>query len=213
MIMIRTEDLTRIDGFWCRPGTTDRYAVAETRRIFRKEGAPQSGDVCLDLGAHIGSFSGRAVSAGATVVAVEPEPTNCAMFRINVPDTPLIEAAVGPYSDEYVDLYLSSTYGHTTTKTNRSRPSIQVPTVSFEELCYAHQPTFIKIDVEGAEYELGLPRSIPASCDRVFIEFHLTFGNRPLGKALHAAFIDEGWHPLWENGSPDRANMEGVFAR
>lgn len=204
-----------VDGYWCRPDTTDKYAIAETRRIFKRPGAPEVGDVCLDLGAHIGSFTGRALSVGATeVVAVEPEPSNCGMFRRNIADyrVTLVEAAVAHEVGE-TTLFLSSTYGHTTVDTHRNREHVIVPTVAFTELCHDLRPTFIKMDVEGSEYGLDLPVSIPSSCDRVFIEFHLTFGNRESGKALRQAFLDHGWHPLWESGSGDRANMEGVFAR
>ena len=216
------QDLHLVDGFHCRFNSTDRYAVAETRRIFRRAGAPREGDVCLDLGAHIGSFTRRALDVGVdSVIAVEPESTNCDLWHLNMSGhsgedrATLIQAAVDGEGGGEIPLFLSSTYGHTTVQTNRSkgRDHVNVPTVAFSDLVNEHAPTFIKMDVEGAEYSLGLPHGIPPTCDRIFIEFHLTFGNRERGIALRQAFLDSGWSPVWELGSSTKANMEGVYAR
>lgn len=204
-----------VDGFTCRVGTTDKIAVAETRRIFRKPGGPREGDVVLDLGAHIGSFSRRALDVGATtVVAVEAEESNCDMFWINVPDSRalLIQGAVTGTTGE-AELYLGSTYGHTLTKPIRHRETVTVPTFALTDILDEVNLdfTFVKIDIEGSEYDLGLPEVLPDSVDRLFIEFHQTFGNRPRSHALRQRIVDFGFSPVWESAS--RSNMEGVFAR
>ena len=49
----------------------------------------------LDCGAHIGAFSEWAKDNGAaSILAVEPEPSNAALYRQNHPDLELIEAAI-----------------------------------------------------------------------------------------------------------------------
>lgn len=208
-------DYDVVDGFFCRPGTADRIAVEDTRRVFRRPGAPELGDVVLDLGAHIGSFTGRALSAGATaVLAVEPDEDNCLMFRTNVSDprARIIHAAVAP-TPGTVDLFLGKTHGHSTQPhVGGGRPTVSVRAVTLEELCADLRPTFVKIDIEGAEYDLDLPASIPATTDRVFLEFHLTFGQRPKAVALRQRMADAGWSPLWETNW-NRGYVEGVFAR
>lgn len=207
-------DLHTVDGFWCRVGTADRIAVQDTARLARKPGFPGDGDVVLDLGAHIGSFTKRALTAGATyVLAVEPDPANIEMFKINIafePRVGLMHAAVGSHSGSTA-LYLGKTHGHTTTP-RPGRPKIAVPSVTLANLFLLEPFTYVKIDVEGAEYDLDLPHSLPSSVDRVFMEFHLTFGNRPKGEALRAEFARAGWAPVWETNWRS-AYVEGVFSR
>jgi hypothetical protein len=47
-----------------------------------------------------------------------------------------------------------------------------VKTISLEDLCDGFAPTYVKIDIEGGEYQLDLVESFPDSADRLFIEFH-----------------------------------------
>lgn len=210
-----TDEYENHDGFLCRPGSADRIAVEDTRRVFRRPGAPELGDVVLDLGSHIGSFTKRALDAGATAVrAVEPDPGNNEMFRLNVhdPRAELIEAAVAPKHGT-ATLYLGRTHGHSTqSAVGLGRPTIKVPAFTLEELCATLNPTYVKIDVEGAEYDIGLPESLPSSVDRVFLEFHLTYGQRPKAEALRKQMADAGWSPLWETNWK-RGYVEGVFTR
>lgn len=204
-----------VDGFLCRPGTSDRIAVEDTRRIFRKPGAPELGDVVLDLGAHIGSFAGRALNAGAVhVTAVEPEPSNVELLRLNVVDPRLrsVHAAIAPKTGT-TTLYTGRTHGHTIVP-RKGRPQVTVPTYTLEDLINGLdlEPTFIKIDIEGGEYGIGLPWNIPRTTDRVFMEFHLTFGQEPQARELRAEFDKAGWSPVWE--TPWRGGyVEGVYSR
>jgi predicted RNA methylase len=88
---VKIEDLEVKDGFWVRPGTSDTTAVSDTKRMFSREGAVGVGDVVLDLGAHIGTFTGRALAAGAAQVrSVEPGPENIEMFKLNI-QSPLVD--------------------------------------------------------------------------------------------------------------------------
>src|SRR5271169_2063381 len=56
------------------------------------------GDVCFDIGAHLGDRTGYFLSLGARVVAVEPQPLLMAVLRRlygRHPRVTLVEAAVG----------------------------------------------------------------------------------------------------------------------
>jgi len=71
--------------FHVRAGKDDSYVVDEiTRREeYGKNGcAPEEGEVWLDLGAHIGTFSVWAARRGALVTAIEPFPENQLMYRM-----------------------------------------------------------------------------------------------------------------------------------
>ena len=69
-VRARTDDLTHV-------ATT---AKPYTRRWFR----PRLGDVVVDVGASIGRFSLAAARAGASVVAVEPNPETFKVLAANV---------------------------------------------------------------------------------------------------------------------------------
>lgn len=171
------DGLEQKDGFWYRPETSDLGAITDTRRIFRRDGAPELLDVVLDLGAHIGTFTGRALNAGAARVrAVEPAPENIKIFKLNVndPRVELIEAAACVSETGEETFYLNMAKGsdsHSLTQM-RGRAPIKVSAVSLAELCIDFAPTYVKIDIEGGEYLLDIVESFPDSADRFFIEFH-----------------------------------------
>jgi predicted RNA methylase len=96
------EGLIQKDGIWYRDCRGDRLAVRDTAAMFRK-GAVVPGDVCLDLGAHIGAFTVRALAAGAVrVVAVEPMPGNLELFALNVGEDPQVVLLPGAVTEDMI---------------------------------------------------------------------------------------------------------------
>lgn len=69
--------------------------------VYEKDKRIQRGDVVMDCGAHVGTFSIKAARAGARiVVAIEPDPANCALLNRNVrlnklDNVVVVRAAVG----------------------------------------------------------------------------------------------------------------------
>lgn len=136
------------------------WAESETR-VFRELITP--GMVVVDVGANIGYFSLLAstlVGSNGCVHAFEPDPVNCNLLRKNVrlnraSNVEVIQAALSN-NDEPVDLFLDSNNKgdhRIWDPTGESRTRITVKCTTLDR--YLHEtstvPSFIKIDVQGAE--------------------------------------------------------------
>jgi len=124
-------------------------------------------DVVIDVGAHVGLFTLKAVMKGsAKVVSIEPHPVNYKFLTINI-NIAGISSQVIP-----VKLALSNSKGYAKLCTDRLGASgvatikasynrfvcFNVPTETLDDLLVklglSDKVTFIKIDVEGAELEV-----------------------------------------------------------
>lgn len=207
--------LEQKDGFWHRPGTSDLVSISDTRKMFKKEASVELGDVVLDLGAHIGTFTARALAAGAARVrAVEPAPDNTALFRRNVTDprAELWEGVASLSETGLETIYLVDLDKNKGTDSHsmivkRGRLPLVVQAWSLAELCAGLDPTFVKVDIEGGEYLLDLVESFPASADRLFIEYHFkNKSNRPQAETLRARLETElGFRRVWGSNWSEKA--------
>jgi FkbM family methyltransferase len=145
----------------------------------------------FDIGAHLGYYSlllAKCVGPVGRVVSFEAAPGNFSTLQRNIlmnnlDNVELINQAV---------FSKSGTIGMSVSPTNTSsgdwsisRPanghSIQVQTISLDQFCQANQvfPDFLKIDVEGAEYDvlMGGRETIGRSRPTMLIELHHFDGN------------------------------------
>ncbi|KAA3622622.1 MAG: FkbM family methyltransferase [Bacteroidetes bacterium] len=140
------------------------------------------GDLCFDIGAHLGNRSDAWLSLGAKVIAVEPQP-GCTEFLKNkfshLPDFTLIEKAVGKEQGK-ATLHISSLTPTVTTLSSENwrtminessgihvawDTQIEVEVITLDDLISQYGiPAFCKIDVENFELEVleGLHEVIPA---------------------------------------------------
>lgn len=145
----------------------------------------REGDVVLDLGANIGAYPLRVAlpDGAARVVCIEPQEDNYALLAWNTRDRPEVETRpVGVSSiGGPVPLFLStrSGMGHST-YVRRGRDVVMMDTVTLDSLLDEIRPDLVKVDVEGAEYELALD-ALPSFVRGFAIELHF------LGKAVHLA--------------------------
>ena len=142
----------------------------------------RSGDLCFDVGAHVGSRIAAWSHLGARVVAVEPQPTFMRLLRRWYgarPNVELVEQALGATPGERLMLVsrrtpsLSTLSGEWASRVRhapgftgtRWDSSAVVPVTTLDDLIARHgEPRFCKIDVEGYELEVlrGLSRPLPA---------------------------------------------------
>lgn len=136
--------------------------------------------IVLDIGACAGSFSKLALDNGAKqVIAVEPHPTNIEVFKKNVPEAFLFEAAVvaDDYKENEISFYTAPSGNLTisstaTPKRLSSREVSIVQTVKFSELLEKYKPQVVKMDIEGAEFDI-LKSQLPNYVEEFMAEFHI----------------------------------------
>lgn len=193
-------------GMWFRPGTYDRHIIGEVHG-YVKVVPPRSDDVLLDIGANIGAVSSAWLTAGATVVAFEPEPDNFRLLTRNLARFDRargipVEAAVGGFdtpSERPLWMTTGTNYGIHSTVRRRGRVEQMVRCVPLDGMWAAYAPTVVKIDIEGGEYEL-IPAlaTLPATVRAVMIELHLTRANwrTEMAQKLVKTIEDQGLTPV-----------------
>lgn len=160
------------------------YAIPGRRRRMRRfyRQFVQPGDLCFDIGAHLGNHIRAWLDLGARVVAVEPQQhllTWLERFYGRHPQVTLLPQAVGA-AEGTAALYISQRTPTVSTLSaswmklvgqDRSfadvvwETAVPVPVTTLDRLIEQYgRPAFTKIDVEGYELEVlqGLSQPLPA---------------------------------------------------
>jgi FkbM family methyltransferase len=140
------------------------------------------GDVWLDLGANIGTFTLGVVGFGGTVVAVECEESNLGLLAENVAlngfedSVTVVPKAVSMEEGE-VELFVCTarrnTYRHSL-KMVKNREPVPVQSTTLATLLTDHPNiNAIKLDIEGAEMEIleSLDASVVANVQKIVFEW------------------------------------------
>lgn len=140
----------------------------------------------FDIGAHLGYYSlllAKCVGPGGRVVSFEAAPGNFSTLKKNIlinnlDQIDLINMAVFSRPG-MIGMSVSPTdtgSGDWSINRQLNAGSIQVQTISLDQFCEAHRvsPDFLKIDVEGAEYDVlvGGRDIIGRSQPSMLIELH-----------------------------------------
>lgn len=138
----------------------------------------------VDLGAHKGAFTVRAALAGPRTIvhAVEPAPANLSCLRTNlqlnrIANVHVHDVAVGRARGRAVLAFETADSGRGSLVAARGHSQhMVVDTVTLEELLVdVDGPVdLLKIDVEGAEYDVlrSMPEQALSSVRRVVLEYH-----------------------------------------
>ena len=157
--------------FYCRINKDDFIVMTRHEDVIIKYFTPKEGDIVIDIGAHIGLYTiiaSKRVGANGKVVAIEANPSNFELLNRNIKVnqlTNIISLNNAVYSKETkLKLYLpGEELGHTTYNTvmsDRAKNEDKFVEVSANTLDYLLQlkeitdVNWVKIDVEGAEFEV-----------------------------------------------------------
>lgn len=167
--------------FKARRDKTDVYSIDE---VFKKGAYKklliQNEDVVLDIGMNIGSFAVYAAGLGAKVVGIEPEEENFMIAGENVfknkmgEDVVLLRGAVVGREIDRVGLYLNSGKGadaHRIIET-QGRDVVEVRAWNINDLINEYRPNKLKIDCEGAEYEIMMAVRDWVGIELISMEWH-----------------------------------------
>lgn len=187
--------LNFIDGYKliCQ-NKSDLGAVGETCILEDYQRIPKyqvhSGDIVFDIGAHIGSFSIYAASKGAIVYAFEPENRNYELLlrniRINKLEKDIIPFKLGIYKfSGKIPLFISKlgSGGHSIITKNPFKNRSEIEVVTISDVCKKlsiDKIDLLKIDVEGAEYDIfsNMSSGTFKIIDKIVGEYHL-FPEKP----------------------------------
>ena len=120
-------------------------------------------DTWLDIGGHIGLFAirmARQFPKIKKVVSYEALPHNVTFAAENVKingvesRVEMLQKAIVPNSAETISFFISSDSGKHSILPVKGRESITVPAININDAISQAGATAIKMDVEGAEYEL-----------------------------------------------------------
>jgi len=166
------EHIVRCLKIHYRPETTDEKVIEEVieGNEYQKKKIGfvfEADDVWLDLGANIGTFAMFVLSMGASVICVEPEPSNISMLRHNLQsnfkrDYQILQCGVSTKRGK-MPLYLCNgdynKYRHSMTMSS-GRKHISVDVKPLDVLWHMkctrtnQAVNAIKMDIEGMEIEL-----------------------------------------------------------
>lgn len=163
-----------------RPGVTSDEDWGQLTVIKEYEHLPLKDKVLLDVGGNIGAFAIWAAMNGCKkVYTFEPEQENFRLLSYNTypwaEQVVPVRAALVPHHEKEVNLWLTGTktMGSCSTEHFRGRDMTVVPARNFEEVIEEVMPDGIKMDCEGAEWDL-LDYPLPACVKDVAAELHFT---------------------------------------
>ena len=186
--------------FYCRINKDDFKIMTIHEDDIITRFTPKEGDIVIDIGAHIGLYtiiSSKRVGAQGKVVAIEADPENFEMLNSNIKLnqlTNVIPLNYAVYSKETkIKLYLpSGESGFTKYNTimpnwiNTQEKFVEVNANTLDYILQSKGITYvnwIKIDVEGAEFEVlkGASNVLSKSKDiALLIEVHGLDNYRPI---------------------------------
>jgi FkbM family methyltransferase len=164
-----------------RPETSDPFVVHEviTGNAYRKLNI-RPDDVVLDVGMNIGMFTVQTLAKGASVFSFEPDPENFKLATKNVEINgfktgyELNNKAVVGTQDEVRTFSINGkkNKGAHSLVEKRGRSSIAVRCENINSAIERVNPTVIKMDIEGGEYECLHAIKSWGRCREFIMEFH-----------------------------------------
>ena len=142
-------------------------------------------DIIMDIGANMGDFPVRYSDGVKEIHSYEPMKDTFEVLSQNVKGNNiencyLYNVAIAPEEGE-TSIFLNDeaklAHAVASVLPIRGRTEYKVKTLSFENEVKRIKPTIIKMDIEGAEYEIlkAVPDSVFADCRIFLLETHMQF--------------------------------------
>lgn len=194
-------------SFYVRPGN-DTEIINDVRiknfYLDKGFGVFKSGDIVIDIGAHIGAFSIECAIRGAKVLAFEPDPENFKILKKNI-EVNGFENIISVY-DLAVSNFTGTAELYKDSKNNGSHSlikgcidngisgSLKVETISLDDILLNYDSCkLIKLDCEGAEYGI-LQGSNLNKVEKITCELHDRDKSPGLVKYLENCGFEATWH-------------------
>lgn len=116
-----------------------------------------SGELFVDVGANIGSYSILAATKGARVIAIEPVPSTFKVLKQNVllneldDQIEVMNIGLGSKEENLKFSTEQGTTNHVLNKEENTKQSVKILVRSLDDVLDGRIPKIIKIDVEGFE--------------------------------------------------------------
>ncbi len=153
------------------------------------------GDLFLDVGANVGTYSVLCAALGAEVIAFEPAPDTAHLLRENV--------ALNGFSIEVIQAAAGSERGETAftrgrDAVNRRDPlgEATVPVVTLDSVVGARRVAGIKVDVEG--FELDVLQGLKVALEERRVDLLQLEWNAAGDRSPVAALLSKYGYCLWE---------------
>lgn len=177
-------------------------------------------DVVLDIGGHIGTFCVPIVDKVSKIISVEMDADNFKLLEANTriyDNIDILNLAV--VSDLYQFQRFAEYYkaknnsGAHSMHVSRGRGDSHIAdTICISELLNAHEPSIIKCDAEGSEYDLFENLKLPIFVKQIVIEFHFGHKNwRDKANKIISDFIDQGFTSSDNSNMNDNKNWTRVI--
>ncbi len=180
-----------------REGTQDEYIINEQ---FRggiggdyKHMSLSPEDRVLDLGGNIGIYALANSKRVKSVVSFEPDKSNIEIYKKNMLDNNIKNCKVLPYAvvgndDKERKFYISTkkNLGAHSFLVKRGRTEVIVPCMNINDILKIGNFNKIKMDIEGAEYEVLKGIESFSGIESLVIEYHFNI----LGKEKYFEIIE-----------------------
>jgi FkbM family methyltransferase len=203
--------IEQYEGLYIRKGTQDRSMVRDA--LYEDYPFANTKDkVILDLGAHVGAFTKRALEGGAIKVnCVEPWAPNRELLEMNFGNHPQVEIlpiAVASTPTITLSIPKDISTGAVSGFVKHQNPSNSetVKARTLDSLIQEYSPSFIKMDIEGAEWDI-FPCDL-SGVEDICGELHtMSNGNRQSAFKFLAWLENNGFYITYLEGGPKREKM------
>lgn len=163
-----------LHGLRCRCADIPLILDVWKQEIYEKIARVQRGDIVVDAGAHIGSFTVKVAGSAGKVIAFEPEPENFKLLLRNTARLQNVEAHQRALWSENCQATLYHNRSHTGASSLIPLPpgvcdyELEVEAVRLDDV--VDSVDFLKMDVEGCELEvLKGAQNVIRSCSPVIV--------------------------------------------